>query len=140
MKLQKQNGVAAIEFAFVLPILLMLVFGIVEFGIILYDKAMITNASREAARAAIVYRNPGEELTCADIITIVNDYSNLYLLTFGSSSPVTNFDPIGCSPAAGNPLTVTVSYQYDFLILPDFLSSVLPDPMTLVGRTRMIKE
>jgi Flp pilus assembly protein TadG len=36
----------------------MLLFGIIEFGIILYDKAMITNASREGARAGIVYSEP----------------------------------------------------------------------------------
>ena len=143
MKLKNQKGVAAIEFALVLPILLMLIFGIVEFGIILYDKAMITNASREGARAGIVYRKPGNELTCDDITTIVKDYSEQYLLTFGSSTPEISFEPggIDCKPGSGNPLTVKVTYQYDFLILPDFLfSAVLPDPITLEGRTTMIKE
>ena len=37
----------------------MLLFGIIEFGIILYDKAMITNASREGARAGIVFDPDG---------------------------------------------------------------------------------
>ena len=45
-----QRGAAAVEFAIVLPLLLVFVFGIIEFGFLLYDKAVITNASREGAR------------------------------------------------------------------------------------------
>ena len=43
------------EFAIVMPLLFVILFGIIEFGILLYDKAMITNASREGARAGIVF-------------------------------------------------------------------------------------
>ena len=46
---------AAIEFALVSPILIFLLFAIIEFSIVLYDKAIITNASREAARSATVF-------------------------------------------------------------------------------------
>ena len=51
----EQKGVAALEFAIILPVLLLLTCGIIEFSVALYDKAMITNASREGARAGIVY-------------------------------------------------------------------------------------
>ena len=37
----------------------MLLFGIIEFGIMLYDKVMITNASREGAQAGIVFAPGG---------------------------------------------------------------------------------
>ena len=50
--LKGNNGASAVEFAVVLP-LLVLPFGIIEFSLALYDKAMITNASREGARAGI---------------------------------------------------------------------------------------
>ena len=45
-----------VELAIILPILLIVLFGLIEFGFILYDKAVITNASREGARQGIVYR------------------------------------------------------------------------------------
>ncbi len=53
----KQNGAATVELAILLgTILLPLLFGIIEFSFLLYDKAMITNASREGARAGIVMK------------------------------------------------------------------------------------
>ena len=58
MKAGNQNGAAALELTILLPLLLILIFGIIEFSIILYDKQMITNASREAARIGIVYNEP----------------------------------------------------------------------------------
>jgi hypothetical protein len=48
------RGVAAVEFALVMPVLLFLFIGIVEFGIMLYDQAVITNAAREGARWGVV--------------------------------------------------------------------------------------
>ena len=60
---KNQTGASAVEFAIVLPILVLLVFGIIEFSVALYDKAMITNASREGARAAIVFRVPPSRMT-----------------------------------------------------------------------------
>jgi Flp pilus assembly protein TadG len=51
MKLiRKQKGQALVEIALVLPILLVLLFGIIEFGRILNAYIMVSNASREAAR------------------------------------------------------------------------------------------
>jgi Flp pilus assembly protein TadG len=53
--MRDQRGVAVVEFALVLPLLLLLLFGIVEFGMILYDKAVITSASRAAARQGVAF-------------------------------------------------------------------------------------
>ena len=41
-----QKGAAAVEFAIVMPLLVLLTFGIIEFSILFYNKAMVTNASR----------------------------------------------------------------------------------------------
>ena len=62
MKINKKNnplgnrsrGVAAVEFALVMPVLLFLFIGMVEFGIMLFDQAVITNAAREGARWGVV--------------------------------------------------------------------------------------
>ena len=55
-KFSSQKGASAVEFALVLPLLMLILFGIIEFGLLMYNKAMITNASREGARRGIVYR------------------------------------------------------------------------------------
>ena len=54
LKLGKsEKGQALVEFALVLPILLALILGMIEFGWILNGKLTLTNAAREGARAAV---------------------------------------------------------------------------------------
>jgi Flp pilus assembly protein TadG len=125
-RIARQEGASAIEFAIVLPLLLILVFGIIEFSILLYDKAMITNASREGARLGIVYRyadggpnHPGD----GEISAAVAQYIQNHLISFGSGdSANTTISRTGDSP--GDSLTVTVNYQYSFLVFSSLLSLV----------------
>lgn len=59
--LTRDSGAAMIEFALVLPLLLVLVFGIVDFGRALNYWIDETHLANEAARFAAVGRNPGNE-------------------------------------------------------------------------------
>lgn len=146
MKMQnrkKQKGVAAVEFALVAPILFMILFGIVELGIGLYDKAVITNAAREGARAGIVLSSP--KPTATDIQNVVQNYTNSYLITFASSNPKVDVkEPNsqtsgGVGGGFGVPLTVQVSYLYTGLLLGPMLSA-LTGPITLSSTTTMNNE
>lgn len=57
-KLKKsQCGQAMVEFALVLPILLILVGGIIDFGWLYYNKIALNNAAREGARYAAIHYN-----------------------------------------------------------------------------------
>jgi hypothetical protein len=73
MVLQRQNGAAAVEFALILPFLVLLVYGTIEFGLLLYNQQVLTNASREGARAAIVGKC-ADRLSNSEISQIVNEY------------------------------------------------------------------
>lgn len=119
---KRERGAAAVEFALILPLLVVLVFGIIEFSILFYNKAMITNASREGARAGIVYNFPNRP-SAADITDIVNSYCASHLITFANPAqgPITVVNGIGGGSGAN--LTVTVTYDYDFLVLPNFLGA-----------------
>jgi len=121
-KIRGQCGAVMIEFALILLVLIPLLLGIMEFGLILYNKAMITNASREGARAGIVYDT--SRPTEAAITTVVNNYCQDHLITFGSATPVTDAVPDAC-PDSGANITVTVDYQYDWLVLPNFLAGLI---------------
>jgi Flp pilus assembly protein TadG len=123
MKIKDQKGVAAIEFAIILPVLIVLLFGFIEFSILLYDKAMLTNASREGARAGIVYSDPNP-ITDNDIRAVVNNYCASHLISFGTGSAV-NTAISRTMESFGNALTVTVTYQYDFLVLPNFVTTLM---------------
>jgi Flp pilus assembly pilin Flp len=50
----RQEGAAAVEFALLLPLLVLLLFGIIEFGFAFSTRIQATNAAREAARLAVV--------------------------------------------------------------------------------------
>ena len=52
--IKKENGASAVEFAIILPILVILVFGIFEFGIAYNNWIALTHAAREGARIAAV--------------------------------------------------------------------------------------
>jgi Flp pilus assembly protein TadG len=121
LKRDEEAGASAVEFAIILPVLILFLFGIIEFSILFYDKAVITNASREGARAGIVYRYP-ERVTEGEIQQVVIDYCADHLITFAETPSLT----ISTTPGleAGDPLTVTVDYYYQFLVLPNFVTAL----------------
>ena len=53
--LRAERGAVAVEFAILLPVFLLLVFGIMDFGHAFYMKQMVSNASREGARYGARY-------------------------------------------------------------------------------------
>lgn len=79
----KQRGVAAVEFAILLPLLLFIVFGITEFGRALYSYNTIVKATRDAARFYST-QQPGNPPTAENSIKNLAVYGN----TAGTGSPL----------------------------------------------------
>ncbi len=125
-----QRGAAAVEMALVLPLFLIIVFGIMEFGVILFDKAMVTNASREGARRGVVFGYP-DRPSDEEIENVALDYCQTHLVSLGGGTgPTASVTRAGTG--AGDSLTVTVTYDYNFLVLPGFMTA-LTGPLTLQG-------
>lgn len=105
-----QRGLALIETALVLPFFLMLIFAGINYGIALYNQAVLTNASREAAREGITFRVPAPSYQ--DITSKALAYCQNHLVTFGTpvQPQVQIEEPGGRLPGA--PLRVTVRYDY----------------------------
>jgi len=131
-----------VEFALLLLPLTLIIIGIFEFGIIMYDKAVVTNASREGARAGIVYLQPGmTRVPLTTIQTVVNTYCTNHLVTFATTkpTPTTQLGANGTGSAcvnSGDPLDVYVTYNYTFLLLPNFING-LGASQTLTAETFM---
>lgn len=138
MKYSDQKGQSLVEFAIVLPFLLILLLGTVEFTIALYDKAVISNASREGARLGIVaYPEPDKpRATNGEIIAAVQAYCSTHLVTFSGSSAVTVTPQATGGTDAGAPLSVSVQYNYGFLLIPNFVNA-LPNPLPIHATTVM---
>jgi Flp pilus assembly protein TadG len=122
-KIKSQLGVSIIEFALVLPILLVILAGVIDISIMLYDKAVITNASREGARYGVVLRQPGYA-SSASIIEYTKTYCANNLITFATTptSVVVTATPSVPNPQFGDTLNVTVSYTYTDLFLHNFIN------------------
>src|ERR671922_78922 len=118
MYLKREEGAAAIEFALLLPLLMLILFGIIEFGLVLYNQEVITNASREGARYGIVIGSPRP--TTGQIQGVVNTYlTNAGLKTGNATVSVA-----GAQGASGSDLTVAVAYPYNFLVLSNLVPGI----------------
>jgi Flp pilus assembly protein TadG len=137
MGIRDERGAAAVEFAIVCPVLVLLVFGMIEFGLLLYNQQVITNASREGARFGIVAPDAGgQRRTAVEIQGVVDTYCGSRLVTFGDggSLPTTATTPnTPTTHAFGEDLTVTVTYPYGFLVLQNLGF----EPVTLQAQTVM---
>ncbi len=110
MKLiRNQKGAAMVELAIALPLILILLCGTIEFGILYYNKQVITNASREGARAGIV-----AGITNSTIKTIVKEYSNAKLIGLNGSVSITDSD-IQIILDGDDDLKISVNVAYSFL-------------------------
>jgi Flp pilus assembly pilin Flp len=107
MARRDEDGAAAVEFAFLLPLLVLLLFGFIQFGIALNTRIQATNAAREAARAAVVgIDNWGDVggLAFWDVVRNragINDITNCTLTT---------------DDVVGGTLTVSFDYPLDLEI------------------------
>ena len=107
-----RSGQALVEFALIVPLILILVLGVVEFGRAWNAYQVITDAAREAARTAVVDNpNIGE-----DSVTAVVQHA-LARAAMDPSSPTTTITVTGFGGGRGESTTVLVSYQYEFTFL-----------------------
>lgn len=94
------------EFALLLPIIMLLLSGVIQFGIIFYGHITVTSAAREGARMASVGKTNGE------IVYKVNSMT--------SSTPFLNLGTVGIDPPSvrivGQEVTVEVPAVIDVII------------------------
>ena len=118
----EERGVALVEFALVAPILLVLLFGMLDFGRVFNYWIDATHLSNEGARWAVVNKNPASSGTLQQYIQAqadTNELRNGCSSSVPSALQVCISFPSGSS-TVGNPVEVTASVTYNWL---PFLSS-----------------
>ena len=125
MRKLNERGAVAAEFALLLPLLLIILFGIIDFGMMMYSREIVTNAAREGARAGIVQGPP--KRTGGEILAIVDNY----LTGTGVNPADVNLTPTGAGLT--NPATLTVSgtYNYNFLVPVIPVLVGIPNPLII---------
>jgi Flp pilus assembly protein TadG len=116
------SGAEFVEAALAMPLLLLVVFGIMDFGLMFQQYEVLTNAAREGARIAVLPTYQGASLQ-ANVQNRVQQYINASFLASGGSPTVA---PVvvtsGVAVGGGSTCTmttykVTVTYPHQFLFL-----------------------
>ncbi len=90
LRSEREKGNITVELALVLPIFLLVVAGIIDIGMLFWEKEVLTNASREGARAAARAAVSGAaEKRVGEVRQIVQDYLNKFALKDDAGAPVT---------------------------------------------------
>lgn len=119
---RSERGAAAVEFAFIVPLMLIVLFAILDFGWVFNQQLAVTAAAREGARHAAVHSNAAGQ---ADAEDLVNE-----LLTV---TPTITWDST-CGPATDDRITMVVSVP--LTDLTGWLTAISGE-MTLEGRGSM---
>lgn len=122
--LQNQRGVTAIEFALVLPVLLAILLGIFNYGLLVYNQAVITNAAREGARWAAIHNTAANGAACStttplptpptpapDACAVAYNYVLNNLFSFAAPAILVT-QTNGGTYTAGAPQRVNVRYTF----------------------------
>ena len=120
-RLSSQRGAELVEFALVLPVLLVLMAAIVDMGFLFKDWEVVTNAAREGARAAAL---PG--WVESDVETRVTNYLNAGGLD--GSLATTSVDPVTITVGARTvtAVKVSVSFPHSYLVLGPLVQMAAP--------------
>ncbi len=104
-KLCAERGAAAVEFALVLPVLIILVLGIVEFGRAFQVQATLAAAAREGVRTMAIEDDAAAARAAARAVSTS--------LNPALTDADIQVNPASCAASAGN-ATVTITYHQPF--------------------------
>ncbi len=123
MKFKSEKGQSLVEFALLIPLLILILMAIIEFGFIFNAYITISNASREGARLGSL---GGTDAAVTERVADTTDHLNQGDMTVTVTPATRN---------RGDMITVEVNYDYE-LITP-IIATVLNPIIDLEVRTKM---
>ncbi|MCX8131880.1 MAG: pilus assembly protein [Clostridia bacterium] len=128
LKRKKQGGQSVVETALVLPIIIVILMGIIDFGLLFNNYLIMSNASREAARSAAV------GLTDVQIRVVVTNLT----VSLQQTKLRTTIYPSESIRKKGDEVSVTI--EYENMLLTPIIGSIIPNPVHLKSKTVMRME
>ncbi|HHT9126477.1 MAG TPA: TadE/TadG family type IV pilus assembly protein [Candidatus Brocadiia bacterium] len=127
----RRNGSATVEFALILPLFALMLYGMTEFGRAWFTMHVITNATREGARKAIIQGS-----TSTDVQNTINNYLSASGLNtaYASITARVNDTIIDVSTANTND-TISVTVNYNFQVLTGSIIPTLTSLPIMGGRS-----
>jgi len=124
--MNKRKGQSLVETALVLPVVLLLLTAIIDFGLLFNHYLIVSNASREGARGASLGKTNEEIISTVKNVASTLDESKLSITITPNKL---------ADRKAGTTVTVTVKYKYS-MITP-VIAAVIPGPFDLETNTAM---
>ncbi len=124
----RQKGQSVVETALILPIIILILMGIIDFGLMFNNYLVISNAAREGARNAAV---GASDLSVNNMILSMTS-------SLDHTKMKTTIYPSESLRKSGEEVTVTIEYE-NKLFTP-VISAILPDPLHLKTKTVMRME
>ncbi len=123
--IKNQEGQSLVEFALVIPLLLIILMGIIEFGLMFNSFIVITNGSREGARLASLGGTDTEIVERVELVTRSIDITNITVTISPNYSSRSNGE------------MVTVLVEYDYQMISPIISNLLSPLINLESETIM---
>ena len=133
---RNKRGTSVVEMAIVLPLLLTLMFGIGEFGIMFTQYQTLINAAREGARTGVLFR--GASCAAATVKTQIATTVTSYMVGTGIPTGTLTTTSSGECGGVGTQLVVTSQVPYSFAALPGLVG--LQSSITLSASSTMRNE
>ena len=145
LRWRESRGAAAVEFALLVPIFLVIVFGIIDFGLMFYSKTVITNAAREGARTASL--SGDLDVTVAAATSAVGSLPGTAPVVTtvcknATGGACTNWVTglSGVAAPSGGTVKVTVAYTYSWLTPIKYFIPGLGGSNALTSNSTMVVE
>ena len=123
---KNRKGQSLVETALVLPIILILLTGIIDFGLLFNNYLMVSNASREGARSAVTGSTNEQIRAAVNTVAASLDPDRL---------TITIFPDLLVDRSTGVAVAVTVKYNYS-MVTP-IIAALVPGPFQLKTSTTM---
>ena len=128
---RRQRGAASVEMITVLPVLLLLLFGTIEFGLLFREWMILGHSARVAARTAIVYRTP---CIAGAVRAEAEGNGELAQTRAGVQGGTVTIDASElCIPGL---VTATATTTYQSIVLGAFVPSLNTVPLTAAATMR----
>jgi Flp pilus assembly protein TadG len=132
-RLRSERGAELIEFALVLPLLLLVMMGIVDFGFLFQRYEVLTNAAREGARLAVLPGGYGQADVSARVCAYLNSGGVATTGCPTPTNPVVTLTDTNITIAGGVTMQakqVQVTYTHSYMLVGPILSFIGGGPVT----------
>lgn len=127
---KQEDGQAMVEFALILPIFLLILCGIIDFGWLFYNQLSLNNACREGARYAVV--NTAEDASTQAIINHIENSTTTVFANDGVDIEITYTAPN--DPTSGD---IKVTLEAEISFFTPVLSTVMGKEKTITSTVIM---